>query len=104
MKAAPAEELQLLLDYEIQLFFTNRVSIATTMYATYLTTQRVCSTQIPHFDPTTSLQLPHLTLRNAFCFCILEQSNPIRSQSEKRYPLYRMPFMMSGCLQELTLW
>jgi hypothetical protein len=97
MKVAPAEELQQLLHYEIQLFVTNRVAIATTMYALYeyLTTQPVCSTQ--NFDPATSLQLPHLALRTAFCFDSLEQSNPIRSEAEKRCALYRMPPMITGC-------
>jgi hypothetical protein len=104
LKAAPAEELQLLLHYETHLFFTNRLTIATTMYALYLTTQPVCSTQIPHFDPATSLRLPHLTLRTAFCFGNFEQSNPMRSHSENKYSFYRMPPMITGCPQELTLW
>jgi hypothetical protein len=94
VQAAPAEELQ---HYEIQLFFTKRVAIATTMYASYLSTQPVCSTQIPHFDPATRLQLPHLALRTTLCFGNLEQSNQIRFQFEKRYARYRMTPMIAVC-------
>ena len=84
VKATPTEELQLLLHYEIQLFFHEKSGHRN--YNDCIISYNAVSLFNPDttFRTSNKLQLPRLALRTAFYFGNLEQSNPIRSQSEKR--------------------